>query len=137
MAMDKVHCMIVVVVTLGLFVLTGLTFSTVHSAEAAFCLGYCPEASGNTGSTAISIDSNTNWHASIMESDISMASYSGSGAQTIPIDCSHGLGIYSAVVQKESAGGYATVSMIKDGSALKQKSTVAEYGLVSISGRCS
>jgi hypothetical protein len=135
---NKGYYLIVLVVTLGLFALTGLIFSTVNSAEAAFCLGICPEITAKpSGSGTIYVRSDGNWLASVVESDGTMNTYQDSGSKTISVDCSHGQGIYSVAVQSYSPGVQLGVSMIKDGAVLKSKTTNADYGIVSIAGSCA
>lgn len=58
----------------------------------------------------------------------------GSGSETIDVTDEHGYGV-TAVVQKQGASGEELlVQIIKDGSVVKEQSTTADYGVVSING---
>jgi hypothetical protein len=117
-----------IIITLSLFVLVGLILQQEQKANAEFCLGYCPD----THTTYIQVDSNTRWSGNIMDATGGMASQQGSSTEQFKIPC----GLYSAVFQKYSNGGYLKVSLVRDGLIVNQKFTTAAYGVVGISGIC-
>jgi len=49
--------------------------------------------------------------------------------------CSSG-GIYSVPFQKQTEGETLDVKIVKKGTVLKEQSTTAAYGVVSIAGQC-
>jgi hypothetical protein len=86
--------------------------------------------------TFIRIDSDSSWSATILDSGFDSATQDGVLHKIIPIDCSQGMGIYSAIAQKSGETGWLKISMIKDGNVLDTKETTAAYGVVMISGIC-
>jgi hypothetical protein len=81
------------------------------------------------------------WQGSIMDSDMTMVSHQGRGDMILPIKCESGgavagLGTVAATIQKMEEDGTLIVAIVQDGQVLKQASTSAAYGVVSIVGEC-
>jgi len=91
----------------------------------------------SVNAATLEIKSDTKWSGSIMDSGFDMATQDGSGNQNFEVDCSQGMKIYSATIQKHDESGFITASLIQDGNVLDSKTTTAAYGLVSIAGTCN
>jgi hypothetical protein len=79
------------------------------------------------------------WSGSIMDSEFRSYSIEGYGDETIPITCNegqYGLGTYSLAIQKMEESGTLSVAVVQDGQVLKETSTSAAYGVVSLAGEC-
>lgn len=87
--------------------------------------------------TYVKVHSITKWQGNILDSTLSMATQAGSGDKIFPMDCSQGLGIFSATFQNMADHGFLQVSAFKDGIKLKETTTNAPYGVVMISGECN
>jgi hypothetical protein len=81
------------------------------------------------------IHSDTSWSAVVQGSDFVQESVDGSGSRAIEVKCDLG-GIFSHVVQKGTEEGALNVYMAKGGHIIKQGSTSADYGVVSVAGTC-
>ena len=79
----------------------------------------------------IHIMSNGEWSGSIGDAG-SQSSYDGSGEDTV--DLGNAKSVVSAVIQKKTAdSSELKVEILKDGKVLKEGSTTAEYGVVTVS----
>jgi hypothetical protein len=79
------------------------------------------------------------WSGSIGGSDFTVSTQEGRGDEIIPVTCEagqFGLGIYSVVLQKMEEEGTLIVAVVQDGQVLKQASTSADFGVVSVAGNC-
>jgi hypothetical protein len=83
----------------------------------------------------VKIHSNTKWSGSILDSSFDSATRDGNGDANIPIVCTS-YGIYSLMIQKQTATGSLMVSVIQDNQTLDSKTTKAAYGVVSLAGNC-
>jgi hypothetical protein len=83
----------------------------------------------------VKIHSNTKWLGSILDSSFDSATKDGTGDANIPIVCTS-YGIYSLMIQKQTATGSLMVSVIQDNQTLDSKTTKAAYGVVSLAGNC-
>jgi hypothetical protein len=81
------------------------------------------------------IDSDTNWQGSVLDTSMKSETKAGSGEGTIPFECSS-FGIYSLVMQKQTEDGSLRIKVVRNGNLLKEGSTTAPYGLVSLAGQC-
>jgi hypothetical protein len=87
------------------------------------------------GTAVLLIYTNRGWSGSILDTTFSSATEDGYGDKRIEFECSSG-GIYSMAFQKQSSSGYLILAVIQNGKLLNEKSTGAEYGVVSVSGNC-
>ena len=86
-----------------------------------------PQAKG----VQVHIIADSEWSGSIGDAG-SQSSYDGSGEDTI--DLGDGGNIVSAVIQKKTAdSSELKVEILKDGKVVKEGSTTAEYGVVTVS----
>jgi hypothetical protein len=79
------------------------------------------------------------WSGSIMDSELRLYSIDGRGDEIIPITCEerrYGFGSYSVTFQKMDEDGTLSIAVVQDGQFLKQVSTSAAYGVVSLTGEC-
>jgi hypothetical protein len=81
------------------------------------------------------IDSDTNWQGSVLDSSMKSETKAGSGEETIPFECSPS-GTYSLAMQKQTEDGSLRIKVVKNGDVLKEGSTSAPYGIVSLAGPC-
>jgi tetratricopeptide (TPR) repeat protein len=81
------------------------------------------------------IDTDSGWSGAVMGTDSTSATKEGSGTSTIPFPCSSG-GIYSLVIQKQGEFGTLHIKVVKKGGILKEQTTSAAYGVISLSGTC-
>lgn len=90
------------------------------------------DTSNQAKGVQVKIIADGSWSGSI-GSGSSQSSYDGTGEKTIDIDNS-GFNIVSAAIQKKSGdSSELKVQILKDGKVLKEASTTAEYGVVSLS----
>jgi hypothetical protein len=75
------------------------------------------------------------WSGSVLDTEHTSSTKSGSGSNTIAFPCSP-FGIYSLVMQKQDEFGNLHIKVVKKGSVLKEASTNAAYGVVSLAGQC-
>ena len=87
--------------------------------------------------TYVKVHSITKWQGNILDSTLSMATQAGSGDKIFPMDCSQGLGIFSATFQNMADHGFLQVSAYKDGVKLKETIINPPYGVAMISGECN
>jgi len=109
--------------------MAALTFAIVS-------VGTTSNATAQTGAY-VKVHSITKWQGNVLDSTLSMATQAGSGDKIFPMDCSQGLGIFSATFQNMADHGFLQVSAFKDGIKLKESTTNAPYGVVMISGECN
>lgn len=83
----------------------------------------------------VEITADGDWSGAFSDSDFTSSTVDGSGDDSISIECEED-GIYSVVVQKLEESGTLNVAVVKDGNVLKEASTSADYGVVSVSGEC-
>jgi hypothetical protein len=88
------------------------------------------------GKAVILIYSNAKWSGNIMDSSFDSSTIDGIGYHREVIDCSGTMPLYSLAIQKMMEYGYVLVAVIKDGNVLDSGETTADYGIVSLSGRC-
>jgi hypothetical protein len=81
-----------------------------------------------TVTATIQIVSNTSWSGSI-GADGESRTVDGSGSQSFTVKGT----IIVAVIQKQTEGGYLTVSIIVDGQMKASQTTTAAYGVISVS----
>lgn len=89
--------------------------------------------------TVIHINTNGPWSGSIMDSEFRSYSVEDYGDETIPItynEGQYGLGTYSLAIQKMEESGTLSVAVVQDGQVLKETSTSAAHGVVSLAGEC-
>jgi len=124
----------------------GITAISHHSATAAECNVHCQfevkyskeigtTKDENDQSAFAEIDTDTGWSGAVAGSDFTSSTKEGSGTNTIAFPCSFG-GIYSVSFQKQTEGGTLDVKIVKKGTVLKEQSTTAAYGVVSLAGQC-
>lgn len=89
----------------------------------------------NMDNALLVINSDTSWSEVVQGSDFVQETVGGTGSRSIDVKCGSG-GIFSHVIQKGTEDGALNVYMAKDGHIIKQGSTAAEYGVVSLSGTC-
>lgn len=85
--------------------------------------------------TEVVITADGDWSGAIGDSEFRMNSVDGSGDDSIPITCESD-GFYSVSIQKMEEDGELTVAVVQDGDVLKESSTTADYGVVTLSGEC-
>jgi hypothetical protein len=90
---------------------------------------------GGDSGTEVIITADGDWSGAIQDSDFNMRSVDGSGDESFSIRCDSG-GIYSVSFQKMEESGELTVAVVQDGDVLKESSTTADYGVVSVAGEC-
>jgi hypothetical protein len=90
----------------------------------------------NMDNALLVIYSTTSWSAIIQDSDFVQRSVDGSGSRSIEFQCNT-FGIYSLSAQKQTEGGALNAFVAQDGRIVKQASTGAAYGIVSITGNCA
>ncbi len=81
------------------------------------------------------LDADGSWSGSILDTEYTSSTKSGNGDNTIAFKCSPS-GIYSLAMQKQDEYGNLHVKVVKKGTVLKQASTNAPYGVVSLAGQC-
>jgi len=81
------------------------------------------------------LDSSGSWSGSILDTEYTSSTKSGYGDNTIAFKCSP-YGTYSLAMQKQNEFGELLVKVVKKGMVLKQASTIAPYGVVSLAGQC-
>lgn len=89
--------------------------------------------------TVIHINTNGPWSGSIMDNEFRSYSVEDYGDETIPITCNegqYGLSTYSLAIQKMEESRTLSVAVVQDGQVLKETSTSAAYGVVSLAGEC-
>jgi hypothetical protein len=79
------------------------------------------------------IYSNCSWQANVSGSDFVMQTIEGKGYKTIEVASAPG-GIYSHNAQKLDRNGFLNIYVVQNGRILKQGSTTASYGMVSVAG---
>jgi hypothetical protein len=77
----------------------------------------------------IKIDSNTSWSGA-MGGLSSPTTRDGSGSALFNVQSS----LASACVQKQTEGGYLTVTILRNGQVVEYQTTTAAYGVVTVSG---
>ena len=82
------------------------------------------------------IKSNTNWEGSVIDSSPDYTATGSYGDAKFDIDCNRGPGPFSAVLDKKSAFGNLTVSLVRNGTVLDTQTTTDSLGGVQISGNC-
>lgn len=88
-----------------------------------------------SGTAILLIYSDSSWSGTVMDTTFSSATDEGFGDKRVEFPCSSG-GIYSIVFQNQEASGYLLLAVLQNGKLLNIKSTVADYGVVSLSGQC-
>jgi hypothetical protein len=83
----------------------------------------------------ILIYSDSSWSGTVLDTSFSSATDEGFGDKRVEFTCSSG-GIYSLVLQNQDSSGYLLLAVLQNGKLLNVKSTIAEYGVVSLSGHC-
>lgn len=81
-----------------------------------------------TDTYTVSIESNTSWSGSV-GADMQSRTEQGFGSQTFQLNGQ----IIVVVMQKQTAEGYLTVCILKNGQTLASQTTTAEYGVLSVS----
>jgi hypothetical protein len=141
--MNKIHAVLV-----GLLILSIIVLQQQQQVKAQ-CNEHCQVEIKQSKKIGLTKDTNevtgfaeidvnpvfTSWHGSILDTSTTSTSFDDIGPNTISFPCSNG-GIYSVVFQKQDEDGTLTVKIVKQGTILKQATTSAAYGLVSIAGRC-
>jgi len=87
------------------------------------------------GVAVLVIHSDTEWSGSILDTNFDSATIDGSGHDKIQFPCISG-GVYSMGFQKQTDYGYLSLFLIQEGDAIDMKFTIADYGMVSLSGTC-
>jgi hypothetical protein len=89
--------------------------------------------------TVIHINTNGPWSGSIMDSEFRSYSVEDYWDETIPMtynEGQYGLSTYSLAIQKMEESRTLSVAVVQDGQVLKETSTSAAYGVVSLAGEC-
>ena len=89
----------------------------------------------NMDNALLVIHSNTGWSASVLDSELVSRTIDGYGSRSIEFECST-FGTFSHVVQKSTDTGVLNAYVAQNGHIVKQASTGAAYGVVSIAGNC-
>lgn len=79
--------------------------------------------------------SNSYWSGSLRDSGGDSSTIDGRKVQKIPFECLSG-GVYSMTFQNKNDWGYLVLAVIQDGKLLDSKATSADYGVVSLVGKC-
>jgi hypothetical protein len=88
-----------------------------------------------SGNAILLVYSDSSWSGTVMDTTFSSATDEGFGDKRVEFACSSG-GVYSIVFQNHDSSGYLLLAVLQNGKLLNTKSTVADYGVVSLSGRC-
>ena len=88
-----------------------------------------------SGIAVLLIYSDSSWSGTVMDTTFSSATDEEFGDKRVEFACSSG-GIYSIVFPNQDASGYLLLAVLQNGKFLNAKHTVADYGVVSISGNC-
>ena len=84
------------------------------------------------------ISSDSDWSATILDSEGDSFTQDGSGDSSIEFECTPGfMSIYSLSVQKQTETGFLSIAIIQNGNILDKGETSAAYGIASLSGNCN
>ena len=98
--------------------------------------GVTKDSNYNVGFLEIDLTGSGNWQGSVLGTDSSShTEQGGPGMSTLAFQCKD-FGIFSSVIQKQAEDGTLRVKVVKNGNVLRDSSTSAPYGLVSLAGQC-
>lgn len=98
--------------------------------------GVTKDTNDNVGFLEIDLTGTGNWQGSVLGTDSKSESKEGApGMSTIAFQCKE-FGIFSTVIQKMGEDGTLRVKVVRNGNVLRDGTTSAPYGLVSLAGQC-
>lgn len=95
------------------------------------------DANDISGTAILLVYSDTEWTGSIIGSDLSSSSSSGSRDEKIQFTCEGVVGRFSASFQKQTDDGYLALAVIQNRNVLNTTSTVSPLGIASTGGLCN
>jgi len=93
------------------------------------------KANPTPGMATLLIFTNTGWSGSILDSGLDSSTKDGEDDTSIDFECQSG-GTYSLSFQKQTDYGYLMLSVIQGGKELDSEYTNAQYGVISLAGKC-
>ncbi len=111
-----------------------LIFSMSFIISSFLLIGMIP-ISYAANSASLTVKSNTDWNAVILDGNQASYSFDGFGNDSFDIPCGK-INIISVVLQKQTDYGFIAIQLIQNEKVLNQASTSAQYGVVSVASEC-